>query len=413
MSSTSHRGTETWRTVAGTLFALGGFAVYVWAVGTRDVVEAVRGVSPRHAASLVVLGLVPVVVWGTGLWVVLRRVEAPVGPWDATVLFAATEFVNAVTPFGQSGGTPVSSLLVAWEADVAYERAFAAVVSFTVFVRLASVTLGLLAAVAYSSRLVAAERVRGMVTLVAVATLSLLVVGGVLWAARRDVEPVVGRMLGRPVAWVGRRVPGVTAPTPESVADRVERFVDALDLLAADPWRLLVVFGLATFGELSVAAVLWTALDALGVTQPLPAVLLLVPLARVSGLVPTPGALGSAEVVLSGLLVALMGVPAAPATAAALVYRATAYWIPTALGAVATGHVLFSSRGGAPTRRTRRVTAVAFLLAVGVSVGVIAAVHVGAVLAEPTDAVVHLVRDVGLGVLGFALLWALFTTATR
>ena len=403
----------TWRNLAGVALALAGFAVYVWFVGVSDVVDAVRSISPRDTASLVALGLVPLVVWGAALWLVLRRIGARVGLWNATVLFAASGFVNAVTPFGQSGGTPVSSLLVAWVVDIDYESAFAAVASLNVLVRLASLSLALLAAVVYSSRFAAVEQLRSTTAIVVGVTLVFFLAAGALWTIRHDATPVVGRALGRLTAWVVGWVPGVTPPSPANVADRVERFVAALDLLASDPWRLVTVFALATFGQLSVAAALWTALAALGVDQPLLAVFLVVPLAKVSGLVPTPGGVGSAEVVLSGLLVAVMGIPAAPATAAALVYRGTVYWVPTALGAVATGGLLFSAGSAAQPRRRREMTAVAFALAGAISVALVVVIHTRVLVVEPTDAAVHLVRDVGLGLLGFTVLWALFSVATN
>jgi uncharacterized protein (TIRG00374 family) len=47
----------------------------------------------------------------------------------------------------------------------------------------------------------------------------------------------------------------------------------------------------------------------------------------VGGLVPTPGGLGGAEAGIAAVLVAL-GVPAAAATAAAVVYRGLTYWLP-------------------------------------------------------------------------------------
>ncbi|WP_411967922.1 lysylphosphatidylglycerol synthase transmembrane domain-containing protein [Haloferax sp. YSSS75] len=413
MTHSTVRTRDVWRTAAGVVLALTGFAIYVWFVGVTDVVDAVRSVSPRDIASLVVLGLLPIVVWGAGLWLLLHRIGARVGLWDATVLFAATGFVNAVTPFGQSGGTPVSSLLVAWEADIDYESAFAAVASLNVLVRLASLSLAFLAVVVYASRLVPVGQNRSTATIIVGVTLTFLVVGGVLWVARHDVAPVAGRALGRLTARVGHWIPGVTPPSPASVVNRVERFVATLDVLASDPWRLVAVFALATFGQVSVAAALWTALDTLGVDQPLLAVFLVVPLAKVSGVVPTPGGLGSAEVVLSGLLAAMLGVPTASATAAALVYRGTVYWVPTALGAVATGGLLFSASGGTETRRTRQMTAVAFALAGGISILFVVVIHTRALFTEPTEVVVHLVRDVGLGVLGFTVLWALFTTATK
>ncbi|KAB1186676.1 MULTISPECIES: lysylphosphatidylglycerol synthase transmembrane domain-containing protein [Haloferax] len=413
MSTTSIRTQSTWRKVAGIVLALSGFALYVWVVGTTAVVDAVGAVSRRTVVSLAVLGLVPLVAWGTALGVVLRQIGTQVSFWRATVLFTAMEFVNAITPFGQTGGTPVSSLLVAWECAIDYERAFAAVVGVNVVIRLASVALGLFAAVVYSSHLVVVDSVRNIAALVVAVTVGFLVAGAVLWITRHDVEPVVGRALGRLTQWSGRWIPGVSPPAPERAAHRVSQFVATLDELAANPWRLAVVFALAVFGQLSVAAALWTVLDALGVTQPLLLVLVVIPLAKVSGLVPTPGGIGSAVVVLSGLLVAMTGIAGALATAAALVYRGTVYWFPTLVGVVATVGLFLSGRQSTRPRQSRSTQVTAFVLAGSLSAALLVVVHSRTLLVEPADAVVHALLDGGIGVLGFAVVWILLTTATR
>jgi uncharacterized membrane protein YbhN (UPF0104 family) len=81
-------------------------------------------------------------------------------------------------------------------------------------------------------------------------------------------------------------------------------------------------------------AVLVAGLWAVGDHPPIGVVLMAYLLGQLASLLPVPGGLGAAEGGLIGML-ALFGVAAAPATAAVLLYRAVALWVPVLGGAVA------------------------------------------------------------------------------
>ncbi|MFB6304287.1 MAG: lysylphosphatidylglycerol synthase domain-containing protein [Haloferacaceae archaeon] len=142
----------------------------------------------------------------------------------------------------------------------------------------------------------------------------------------------VGRPLDRSARWVARRLPLVPVPAAGTVAARVRGFVAAVEHLAAAPRALAAVFALGAAGQVAVAGTLWAVATDVGVALSPATALVVVPVARVSGLSPTPGGAGSAVVLLSGLLVATTGASPAAATAAALAYRAVAFWLPTAVG---------------------------------------------------------------------------------
>jgi len=71
--------------------------------------------------------------------------------------------------------------------------------------------------------------------------------------------------------------------------------------------------------------------------------LVVVPVARLAGASPTPGGTASAEALLPGLLVAVGGVAMPVAAAAALVYRAAGFWLPTVGGGVVTTLLLLTA----------------------------------------------------------------------
>ena len=89
------------------------------------------------------------------------------------------------------------------------------------------------------------------------------------------------------VASVGRWLPLVDAPAPAAVEARIRGFVDALEHLTADPPRLAAALLLGFLGHLAVATTLWLAVWALGARVPPHDALLVVPLAKSSGLSPT------------------------------------------------------------------------------------------------------------------------------
>jgi uncharacterized membrane protein YbhN (UPF0104 family) len=81
-------------------------------------------------------------------------------------------------------------------------------------------------------------------------------------------------------------------------------------------------------------AVLWATFKAFGFSPPISVILLGYLIGQLGGLLPLPGGLGGIDGGLIGTLI-VYGIPAAPATAAVLVYRVILFWLPLLAGAVA------------------------------------------------------------------------------
>ncbi|MFU8840599.1 MAG: lysylphosphatidylglycerol synthase transmembrane domain-containing protein [Nitriliruptoraceae bacterium] len=110
---------------------------------------------------------------------------------------------------------------------------------------------------------------------------------------------------------------------------------DAVRSVVADPTRAVGLLGGNLGTRVLRAVVLWSVLVALDQRLGLGVVLVaVIATGLLQAIVPVPGGIGVAEAVLTGFLVGL-GVPEAPAFAAAVVYRAIIFYVPILQGAVA------------------------------------------------------------------------------
>lgn len=332
---------RTARTLLGAALALLGLVGYVWLVDAGTVVATLGRLSAPSLVALVVAGFVSPLVWGVSLWLVLGGLGVDCSVPTAVSLFLGSVFLNGVTPFGQVGGDPPSGLLIASVSATTFEEGVAAIGSVNALNRLAVGLLGVGGVTALASR-AAVDADLWAATVVAVAVGGVLALGGVLaWVHRETVAAVVADLLADGVVRIVRPLPLVPTPSRETVVGRVRGFVAALERLAGRPRRLLAAFLLGLVGHLAVAGTLWLAVASLDVGIPPAFVLAVIPVLKLTGATPLPGGTGGAELLLSGLLTTAVGLAAPVATAAALLYRAVAFWLPTVAGGLVTVALVF------------------------------------------------------------------------
>jgi hypothetical protein len=334
-----------------------------------------------------------------------------------------------VTPFGQAGGDPVAAVLFKRAIGTDFETGLAAIGSVNALNRIAAVFLGLLGVGYLGSRATVGGGLRNAAVFVTGLSIAIAVVLVVAWQYRSRLVETLATALTPLVRAGARVVPGVSPPTREALERRGRRFITAIDRLASDPRRLALVFGASIAGQLAVASTLWVALAALGFDAPIAVVLLIIPLAKLSGIAPTPGGFGSAEAVLTTLLLSTTTVQPPVAWAAVLLYRAGAFWLPSLVGGLVVGWVLVVGTGGAGSASARTTpqpaadtdtaqrdtldapssgtTIQRLLLAVTVSLSVLTVlvIHRSHLLVEPDSILVHAVRDTSVVLLSFVLTW--------
>jgi hypothetical protein len=315
-------------TLLGAAVVAAVLAGFVWLVGGTAVLSAFGRLTPGWAVTLVLAGSAPLLIWGISLWVVFAAVHRRVPVWKAVGLFVGSVYLNSVTPFGQLGGDPPSALLIARESGSSFESGLAAVGSVNALNRLAVACLGVSGVAWYAGRIAVVEMLQDAVVLV----VGLGTVGVAVVALAWFRGDVVADAVARLVRALGTHLPVIEPPSRVSIVERIDEFLAAVRRLVSHPWVLVTAFLLGVAGQVAVAGVLWLVLVALGVAVPAPFVLLVIPAVKLAGFTPLPGGSGTAEALLSALLVTGADVPVAIAAAAALLYRAAAFWLPTVGG---------------------------------------------------------------------------------
>lgn len=321
---------------------LATLGLLAYLLGFTEVIATLQSLSPRQVVLLSGVGLVPVVLWGVALWFALDAIGVSTSLGRAVLLFGVSLFFNGVTPLGQAGGAPLSSGVIAHAVRTSYEQALAALGGLDALNKLVTVLLWLLGGASLAAGTdIAGAREAVVVTGVAIVAVTAALV--FLWRTRDRLADGVITGLTRLLALAGRVVPGRSPPSADAVADRVDGFVEAVEQLTGSRRRLATISALAVAGQLVVVLLLYLTLT-LFRDPSLAAVLFVVPLSRVAATVPTPGGLGSTELLLTGLLVTVAGTTPVVAGAVAVIYRLTAFWIPGLLGGVAAVGLLFDSR---------------------------------------------------------------------
>jgi len=308
-------------------------------VGIEDVVRTLRAANPTGVATVGALIFGWVACWGLGMRAALRSYGASVSPWTGLLLSAGAGFANNVTPFGNAGGEPLTTLLVAERTSVRYERGLAAMAAVDAINIVSSVSF----AVVGLAWLAVAGSLNGELATAAAVVAGVVVIGGGgavgLWRRRRRVTARLTGGLTRLLDWLARLVPRFSPPDRAALARRVEGFVDDLEHIAADRRTLVAVLGYSLAGWLCQLVALTAAFAAIGAPIPLTAAFVAVPVASVALALPLPGGAGGIESALVGVLVATPLATVTPDTAVAgvVLFRGFAYWLPTTLGGLVFG----------------------------------------------------------------------------
>src|SRR5699024_10169026 len=120
-------------TLVGFVGALFALAVISWLIGIEEILGALSMANPPVIFVVIVVAACWLTAWGLSFWTVLDVLGAPVPRSLAVLVFAGATFANNVTPFGQTGGEPVSALLVSRASDTEYETGLDAIASVAAF----------------------------------------------------------------------------------------------------------------------------------------------------------------------------------------------------------------------------------------------------------------------------------------
>lgn len=306
------------------------FAVLLFLVGGRDVLQALRTADPQLVGFVVLAGLCWLVCWSLMLRSILSTLGTRITVVRSFFVYAAAVFANNVTPFGQAGGEPVAALLISKVTDEPYETGLAGISAVDVLNVISSVTLILVSVSYYATTTTVGEAVQNAVVSAIGIVAGVSIVLGMSWRYRWSLVEAASRVVA---ATAGRLLP--TSAFEFDLQDRAGRFFGHVETIATSPARLALVLGLSLGGWLLQSVALYVAFGALGHTVPVAVVLFAIPLGNLAGAAPLPGGLGGIEAAFVAILAPTTGIAAATVTAAVLIYRGVIYWLPVGLGGAA------------------------------------------------------------------------------
>jgi uncharacterized protein (TIRG00374 family) len=325
-------GRPVWTVVAGFLGAALVFGVLAVLVDVGRLVAVLRSASPPLVGAVALLGVGWLFAWGLELRTVLGTLGVDLSIRESFLVYASAAFANAVTPFGQAGGEPVTALLVSRVTPARYETGLAAIASVDTLNVVPSVVLALFGLGWFATSVTLGGSLAVAAAVAAALAVLLPLAFWLAWRHRARIEARGAAVLGPPIRWLAAVLPGVSVPSLVAIEGRITSFVESVERVAADRRRLALAAAFSAAGWLCQILALAVAFHAVGAPVPVVVLLFVVPLANVAGFAPLPGGLGGIEAAFVTLLVAAGVADPAVATAAVVVHRGAVYWLPILLG---------------------------------------------------------------------------------
>ncbi len=266
--------------------------------------------------------------WARSWQIVLGVIDVDEPFSTLVVTYAAATFANFVTPMGQAGGEPFIAYVLSRETDASFEDSLATVVTVDLLNLLASFGLALCSLVLLAARIDLPNSIESIAGGLAVAAIGVVILATISWRFRTRLAGVIEGGI-EPAA---RLVPGLTVT---GIQNRLRELYDAFNRIGAERRTLARAFVFSISGWALFVLPLILAGRAVGLMIGPFVAFFVVPASMLAGYVPSPGGLGSIEVVLTGLLLALVAVTAAEAYAITLIYRIATYWFGITVGGIA------------------------------------------------------------------------------
>lgn len=318
--------------ISGFVGSLLVLAALYWFIGIDQTVSKLSMANTGILVLVLVGAICWIVSWGLALRTVLGVLGSTISPLRATAIFSGVLFANNVTPFGQAGGEPISGLLISRATDRRYETGLAAIASVDALNFVPSIVL----AVCGMGYLFVTTTFVGNLWYAAgtVFALALLVPTGVYlgWQYRYRLEHAAVAVVTPVVRTIRHTLLRRKPLGQEAIKRRIEGFFTAIERVGSTPRKLALALCLSSLGWIAQAVCLWLSLFALGHAVSPSVVLIAIPIGAIAGVTPLPGGLGGVDIVLIGVVGALVTINGPTITAAVIIHRAAIYLFPTILG---------------------------------------------------------------------------------
>jgi uncharacterized membrane protein YbhN (UPF0104 family) len=319
------------RFVIGAALGTAALSGYLVVVGSDAVLARASAIAPWAVAAVAALVVAEGLVDAVGVWASIRPLGDGLSGGQSVQFALAGDFFDTLSPAGPVSSEPIMARFIGVTTDTGYSEALG-VRGVAKYVKsgtqlLVSTALALLL-------LVGTPDARVVVTVLGAALAGLLAVGAALLWSRERLSRVLVALLAPVVGFVSARY-REDPHDRSAVAAAVDRFWSRIVRFRDRPGLLALIAAGGVLEQFLTAAAIWVALSGTGTVVPLLPIVALVPLPQAASAVPVPASLGAYDVLLSGGLAVVVGVPAAATAAPVLVVRALSIPFALSVGGVA------------------------------------------------------------------------------
>lgn len=304
----------------------------------EKMISALRHAEPGYIVLSLVFGFSGFLLWSVNWHNFFKISNIDAGLARTFQLFAASRFLNLVTPLGQFGGQPVMAYLVAKESNASYEKSLATLSSADLIVIMPVTVYILLGYFYLSLTSVVPGQVHQASTFASGLALFGLFMGYMGWRRPAILKDILFMVFSKVDIFTGK---------DSDLVDKIDQFLtnleDSYRRIGQNPFAILKSFILVHIAYLFKILAFFVITLALGMNMSFFHALLVIPLVSIANFSPTPGGTGAVEAALAGLIVLVVNVNLSAAVLATLLYRVATYWLGVVVGYISMATLEFNA----------------------------------------------------------------------
>lgn len=303
------------------------FALLISFADTKKILSALSEADPFFLSLSALAGIGIFFAWSSN-WYNFFRISGIECSYGKTFqMFSAGQLLNSITPLGQFGGQPFMAYLISRHSETRFEKSMATVMSADLIALIPMTSLFL---TGYSYLAITGtipQKITSLSIIVFGLLLFGLTMGYIGWYRTGSLEKTL--LIGFEKA---TDIVGAGESLVVKLEERLENVEKTFEKVGQNPKGVLVSLVVAHVSFMFKIAAFYGILFSLGIQMNFFHVMLVITLSQLANFSPTPGGAGTFEAAMAGIILLFINVQVATAVTAAILYRASTYWLGIILG---------------------------------------------------------------------------------
>lgn len=284
----------------------------------NEIIESLREANPTILAFGLALGVLNIYFWAY-VWQKIFSLSNIKIPFKRTFhLYTGALFMNSITPLGRAGGEPIIAYLITEKLPTDYEKTLSTLLYADSINLFPLITFGIIGSITLFFLGFLSPETNTLFTII----FGIAIIIAIISFSKRRKKQLSNYLHHYYKGKDSKILEKLLTEIRETIQDLKEIYT-AIKEKPSSLGPPVIVSHLAYFSQV---LVLYLTLLSLGVSVNIGYLLLILPLSIVGHISPTPGASGTAEAVLAGLLATVAGVQFSVAVTAAILFRLCTFW---------------------------------------------------------------------------------------